>query len=60
MSVTGKILNKRSNSAWQDVVDAVNESKTLSVVRFGDNMREVAVTEGDKVEAQMKFGWQVK
>ena len=46
-------------SAWQDVVDAVNESKTLSVVRFGDNMREVAVTEGDKVEAQMKFGWQV-
>ena len=26
---------------------------------LGDNMREVAVTEGDKVEAQMKFGWQV-
>jgi L-arabinose isomerase len=29
------------------------------VLRFGDNMREVAVTEGDKVEAQIKFGWQV-
>jgi L-arabinose isomerase len=28
-------------------------------MRFGDNMREVAVTEGDKVEAQIKFGWQV-
>ena len=31
----------------------------LRVVRFGDNMREVAVTEGDKVEAQIKLGWQV-
>ncbi|WP_290797144.1 L-arabinose isomerase [Flavihumibacter sp. UBA7668] len=28
-------------------------------VRFGDNMREVAVTEGDKVEAQLKFGYSV-
>lgn len=28
-------------------------------VRFGDNMRQVAVTEGDKVEAQMKFGFTV-
>ena len=28
-------------------------------MRFGDNMREVAVTEGDKVEAQIKLGWQV-
>ncbi|HEX8658851.1 MAG TPA: L-arabinose isomerase [Hymenobacter sp.] len=27
--------------------------------RFGDNMREVAVTEGDKVEAQIKFGYSV-
>lgn len=28
-------------------------------MRFGDNMREVAVTEGDKVEVQAKLGWQV-
>ena len=28
-------------------------------MRFGDNMREVAVTEGDKVEVQLKLGWQV-
>src|SRR6185436_6997795 len=28
-------------------------------VRFGDNMREVAVTEGDKVAAQIRFGWSV-
>jgi len=31
----------------------------MKVMRFGDNMREVAVTEGDKVEAQIKLGWQV-
>ena len=34
-------------------------SKSMKVMRFGDNMREVAVTEGDKVEAQIKLGWQV-
>jgi len=31
----------------------------MKVMRFGDNMREVAVTEGDKVEVQAKLGWQV-
>lgn len=34
-------------------------SKNLKVMRFGDNMRQVAVTEGDKVEVQAKLGWQV-
>lgn len=34
-------------------------SKNLKVMRFGDNMRNVAVTEGDKVEVQIKLGWQV-
>ncbi len=34
-------------------------SRSLKVMRFGDNMREVAVTEGDKVETQIKLGWQV-
>jgi L-arabinose isomerase len=34
-------------------------SRNMKVMRFGDNMREVAVTEGDKVEAQIKLGWQV-
>ena len=28
-------------------------------MRFGDNMRNVAVTEGDKIETQIKLGWQV-
>lgn len=34
-------------------------SKELRLIRFGDNMRDVAVTEGDKVEAEMRLGWQV-
>ncbi|MEG1886503.1 MAG: L-arabinose isomerase [Oscillospiraceae bacterium] len=37
----------------------VAESRGLKVARFGDNMREVAVTEGDKVEAEIKLGWSV-
>lgn len=41
------------------VAVAINESRNLKVARFGDNMREVAVTEGDKVEAEIKFGWSV-
>jgi len=35
------------------------EARTLKVARFGDNMRQVAVTEGDKVSAQIKFGFEV-
>lgn len=45
--------------SWQRTAVAVCESKTLKVARFGDNMRQVAVTEGDKVEAEIKFGWSV-
>ncbi|GGH85916.1 L-arabinose isomerase [Pullulanibacillus pueri] len=44
---------------WMHTAVAFNEGKQLKVARFGDNMRHVAVTEGDKVEAQMKFGWSV-
>ncbi|UCD51394.1 MAG: L-arabinose isomerase, partial [Phycisphaerales bacterium] len=36
-----------------------NEMQNLKVCRWGDNMREVAVTEGDKVEAQMQLGYSV-
>jgi L-arabinose isomerase len=35
------------------------DGRHAPILRLGDNMREVAVTEGDKVEAQIKFGWQV-
>lgn len=44
---------------WMRAAVGVATSKELSVMRFGDNMREVAVTEGDKVEVQAKLGWQV-
>ena len=45
--------------SWMRAAVGVAFSKSLKVMRFGDNMREVAVTEGDKVEVQTKLGWQV-
>lgn len=42
----------RAAAAWAD-------SQGMKIARFGDNMREVAVTEGDKVEAQIRFGYSV-
>ena len=44
---------------WMKACVGVAVSKNMKVMRFGDNMREVAVTEGDKVEVQTKLGWQV-
>lgn len=44
---------------WMRTAVGVAVSKSMRVMRFGDNMREVAVTEGDKVEVQRKLGWQV-
>lgn len=49
----------RDLGEWMRAAAGYKFSQSLSVVRFGDNMREVAVTEGDKVEAQIKLGWQV-
>ena len=51
-------VQKRLGS-WMRAAVGVAFSKELKVMRFGDNMRDVAVTEGDKVEAQAKLGWQV-
>ena len=45
--------------SWMRAAVGAAVSKELKVMRFGDNMREVAVTEGDKVEVQAKLGWQV-
>ncbi len=44
---------------WTRAAVGYHESKSLKVCRLGDNMRHVAVTEGDKVEAQKVLGWQV-
>jgi L-arabinose isomerase len=46
-------------SIWSRAAAAWYDMQTLKVARFGDNMREVAVTEGDKVEAQIQFGMSV-
>lgn len=44
---------------WMRISAALADSRTLKIARFGDNMRDVAVTEGDKVEAQIRFGYTV-
>lgn len=46
-------------AGWMRTAAAYAESRRLKVARFGDNMRQVAVTEGDKVEAQIRLGWSV-
>jgi L-arabinose isomerase len=49
----------RRIGAWARAAIGFAEGKRLKIARFGDNMREVAVTESDKVEAQMRLGWSV-
>mgnify|MGYP000534239147 CR=1 FL=1 len=51
--VVGKI------ASWMRTAVGIVESSHIRVMRVADNMRNVAVTEGDKVEAQIKFGWEV-
>lgn len=45
--------------AWMRAVRGWTDLQGAKFVRFGDNMRQVAVTEGDKVSAEMKFGFSV-
>ncbi|MFG2376532.1 L-arabinose isomerase [Streptomyces sp. NPDC048504] len=49
----------RRVAAWARAAVGRHASRTLCLARFGDNMRDVAVTEGDKVEAQLRFGYSV-
>jgi len=46
-------------AGWMRAAVGAFESRRLRVLRISDNMRNVAVTDGDKVEAQIKFGWRV-
>ena len=46
-------------ASWMRTAIGVIESSHVRVMRIADNMRNVAVTEGDKVEAQIKFGWEI-
>lgn len=49
----------RSIDEWVRAAMGWDEAQNLKVGRFGDNMRQVAVTEGDKVAAQIQFGYEV-
>ena len=53
MTVQERIAN------WMLTAIGIIESSHIRVLRGGDNMRNVAVTEGDKVEAHIKFGWEI-
>ncbi len=46
-------------AVWIRAATAYNDALDMKVARFGDNMRDVAVTEGNKVSAQMKLGYSV-
>ena len=43
---------------FASVAKAISYSKSLKVASFGNNMREAAVTDGDRVESQIKYGWE--
>jgi L-arabinose isomerase len=58
-TVAGHVTNPRvveRIATWVRAARGLAALRTLKLARFGDNMRDVAVTEGDKVEAQLRFG----
>jgi L-arabinose isomerase len=58
-TVAGHVSDPRTVAriaAWQRAATGCAAVRRLKLARFGDNMRDVAVTEGDKVEAQLRFG----
>jgi len=46
-------------SVWARAAAAFDDTSSMKIARFGDNMRDVAVTEGNKVSAQIKMGYSV-
>jgi L-arabinose isomerase len=58
-TVVGHVADPRVVSriaAWQSAARGYAAVRSLKLARFGDNMRDVAVTEGDKVDAEIRFG----
>jgi L-arabinose isomerase len=51
---------KKHLAAWLWAAIGWNKSQNLKLARFGDNMRFVSVTDGDKVSAQLQFGMSVE
>ncbi|ARJ06812.1 L-arabinose isomerase [Cnuibacter physcomitrellae] len=61
-TVVGHATNPRVTSeigTWARAAAGWNAAQTMKLARFGDNMRYVAVTEGDKTEAEHRLGVQV-
>jgi L-arabinose isomerase len=50
---------QRRLAAWSRAAAGWHDAQSMKIARFGDNMRNVAVTEGDKVEAQARLGYSV-
>lgn len=50
---------QKAIAGWMRTAVGIMESSHIRVCRIADNMRNVAVTEGDKVEAHIKFGWEI-
>lgn len=46
-------------SVWMRVAAAWADAQNMTIIRFGDNMNNVAVTDGDKVEAEMRLGYHI-
>jgi L-arabinose isomerase len=58
-TVTGHVSDPTVSQrvgVWARAAAASTALRTMKLARFGDNMRDVAVTEGDKVEAELRFG----
>ena len=55
-ALAGPARSRAAIAAWARAACGWHEAQHLKVARFGDNMRNVAVTEGDKVEAQIRLG----
>ncbi|MCG9894544.1 MAG: L-arabinose isomerase, partial [Fimbriimonadaceae bacterium] len=51
----GRVLEELN--AWGSIAEAWSDLQTTKIARFGDNMRQVSVTDGDKVEAERVFGF---
>ncbi|CAM4898700.1 unnamed protein product [Rotaria socialis] len=67
MKITRKVITghweekqvREQLSVWMRAACAWADWQGARFVRFGDNMRDVSVTEGDKVDAEVKFGYSV-
>lgn len=61
-TIVGYWKNKRvlqDLNNWMKTAIGIIESHNVHVMRISDNMRNVAVTEGDKLEAEIRFGWKI-